>query len=292
MEHVLIFYSMALLLIIGSDAGVLVDRGIHENGISFDDKYVVTWGQDHVFKLGQGQEIQLSLDQLSGCGFESKSSYGSGFFQTRIKLPDQKDSSGVITAFYLTSKGENHDEVDFEFLGNRQGDPITLQTNVFADGKGDREQRILLWFDPSKDFHSYSIVWNPTQILFYVDEIPIRVFKNNKDKGVGFPTKAMQVVGSLWNGTWASGKTQINWAYAPFSAHFQSFDIPGCAVDSNDGNALGTCGSAQDWWNAGKYVVGLSGGEEKEYQNVRAKYMNYDYCVDRSRYPTPPPECV
>ncbi|KAI9107979.1 hypothetical protein K1719_020852 [Acacia pycnantha] len=132
------------------------------------------------------------MDKVSGSGFGSKMNYGSGFFHLRIKVPD-RDSSGVVTAYYLTSQGERHDEVDFEFLGNKEGKPYTLQTNVFADGKGNKEQRIRLWFDPSADFHDYRILWNPHQLVFYVDNIPIRVYKNKSDVGVAYPSKAMQI---------------------------------------------------------------------------------------------------
>ncbi|VFQ69700.1 unnamed protein product [Cuscuta campestris] len=92
--------------------------------------------------------------------------YGSGFFEMKIKVPHQ-DSAGVVTAFYLISNKQNgHDELDFEFLGNRKGKPITLQTNIFTEGVGNREQRIALnWFDPSADFHTYQILWNQHQIV-------------------------------------------------------------------------------------------------------------------------------
>ncbi|CAD5327753.1 unnamed protein product [Arabidopsis thaliana] len=74
-------------------------RARGRGAIDFDVNYVVTWGQDHILKLTQGKEVQLSMDYSSGSGFESKSHYGSGFFQMRIKLPP-RDSAGVVTAFY------------------------------------------------------------------------------------------------------------------------------------------------------------------------------------------------
>lgn len=57
------------------------------------------------------------------------------------------------------------DELDFEFLGNRSGQPYTVQTNVYARGKGDREQRVNLWFDPALNYHNYTIEWNHMRVL-------------------------------------------------------------------------------------------------------------------------------
>jgi xyloglucan:xyloglucosyl transferase len=121
-----------------------------------------------------------------------------------------------------------------------------------------------------------------------VDDIPIRVFKNNTKIGVSYLSQPMQVEGSLWNGEgWASNGRKIDWSQAPFKADFQRFNVDGCVLQTLD---TMQCYSSNFWWNSEKYQT-LDVNEQREYENARNKYMNYDYCSDRTRYPQTPPEC-
>lgn len=125
-----------------------------------------------------------------------------------------------------------------------------------------------------------------------MDEVPIRVFKNNTLTGVPYPSRPMQIIASLWNGeAWATdgGRTKTDWSYAPFKANFRWFDVDGCPASGEDKPAWG-CSSPKFWWNDAKRMK-LDQQQEQEYRDVIAKYVIYDYCTDRSRYPTLPPEC-
>ncbi|EEF44209.1 Xyloglucan endotransglucosylase/hydrolase protein 2 precursor, putative [Ricinus communis] len=276
-----------VLLLLDQSHAVICSR---PKGPSFYDNYKISYGYDHAWSKSQGRDVQISLDQSSGAAFQSKQTYGSGFFHLNMKLPGS-NSGGVVTAFYLSSVSPNHhDELDFEFLGNNDGKPIYLQTNVIANGKGDREQRIRLWFDPTSKYHSYRILWNRFQIVFYIDNYPIRVFKNKRKLGVGFPSQPLQIESSIWNGdNWATdgGLTKINWTYAPFIAGFRSFGINGCPAY---GSNMKHCYSIKFWWNRQQYWQ-LNPSQQRTYQTIKSKYTTYDYCTDGKRFPTPPPEC-
>ncbi|KAG6470069.1 hypothetical protein ZIOFF_071121 [Zingiber officinale] len=259
-----------------------------QNFTSLEENYAITWGRSHVSFQDQGRQIQLSMDKSSGSGFGSKLNYSSGFFDLMMKLPN-KDSAGIVTAFYLSSHTSDHTELDFEFLGNREGKPVTLQTNVFINSHGEREQRLFLWFDPTANFHHYQILWNSYQTVFYVDDVPVRVFQNLSFAGVEYLTQPMRIEASIWNGEdWATGggKEKINWDYAPFLAQFQGFDVEGC--DSDGGL---DCSSGELWWNVERYRE-LSSDEKEAYEKVKRSYLYYDYCKDVARFPHHlPPEC-
>ncbi|CAN1333935.1 Xyloglucan endotransglucosylase protein 34 [Linum perenne] len=233
--------------------------------VPFGRNYAPTWAFDHIKQFNGGNEIQLHLDNYTGTGFQSKGSYLFGHFSMHIKMV-AGDSAGTVTAFYLSSQNSEHDEIDFEFLGNRTGQPYILQTNVFTGGKGDREQ-------------------------FFVDDVPIRVFKNLKNLGVKFPfDQPMKIYSSLWNADdWATrgGLEKTDWSKAPFVAAYKGFHIDGCEA-SVQAKFCATQGKR--WWDQ-KEFQDLDAQQYRRIRWVREKFTIYNYCTDRVRYPSMPPEC-
>ncbi|XP_057536484.1 xyloglucan endotransglucosylase protein 1-like [Amaranthus tricolor] len=267
---------LKLVMVVALVVGVPTAYGAGD----FHSEFEQTFGDHRLQISGPGnKDLSLTLDQYSGAGFRSKNEYLYGRIDMQIKLIPG-DSAGTVTTFYLTSDQSTgkHDEIDFEFLGNASGQPYTVHTNVFSQGQGSREQQFHLWFDPSKNYHTYSIVWNPKLIMFLVDNTPLRVFRNYENHGIMFFPKnqRQRIYASLWEADdWATqgGRIKTDWSKAPFKAYYRNFNI-----DTSPNGA---------WMNHD-----LDANSRKRLKWVQKNYMIYNYCTDWKRYSQNlPPEC-
>ncbi|XP_043695871.1 xyloglucan endotransglucosylase/hydrolase protein 9-like [Telopea speciosissima] len=261
---------------------------------NFSELFQCNWAPDHF--VDEGDQIKLTLDTASGSGFGSKRKYLFGKASVQIKLVEG-DSAGTVTAFYMSSDGPNHDELDFEFLGNLSSEPYLVQTNVYVNGTGNREQRHTLWFDPTIDFHTYTLLWNHYYIMFLVDGVPLRVFANKEEAtSVLYPkNQAMGIYGSLWNADdWATqgGMVKTNWSYSPFVSTFQSFKVDACEFSPENGTVIGKCSKVSQYRWDKSAMNGLSKHKEEQLRRVRENHLVYDYCEDTVRFPEPPKECL
>ncbi|XP_044471304.1 probable xyloglucan endotransglucosylase/hydrolase protein 23 [Mangifera indica] len=274
--------SLSLIVLLGSI--IVVSAG------NFNQEFEITWGDGRGKILDNDKLLTLSLDHNSGSGFQSRNEYLFGKIDMQLKLVPG-NSAGTVTAYYLRSKGAAWDEIDFEFLGNLSGEPYTLHTNVYSQGKGDREQQFHLWFDPTQDFHTYSVLWNPQHIIFSVDGTPIREFKNLESMGVPFPkNQPMRIQSSIWNADdWATrgGLIKTDWSKAPFTASYRNFNAEACVWSSGKSSCTSSSPPRGDWFNQG-----LDSGGKKKLKWVQNNYMIYNYCTDTKRFPQGlPKEC-
>uniref|UniRef100_F6GXD4 Xyloglucan endotransglucosylase/hydrolase n=1 Tax=Vitis vinifera TaxID=29760 RepID=F6GXD4_VITVI len=237
---------------------------------NFNQDFDITWGDGRAKILNSGELLTLSLDKTSGSGFQSKNEYLFGKIDMQLKLVPG-NSAGTVTAYYLSSQGPTHDEIDFEFLGNLSGDPYILHTNVFGQGKGNREH-------------------------FSVDGTPIREFKNSESIGVPYPkNQPMRIYSSLWNADdWATrgGLVKTDWTQAPFNASYRNFNADACiwssGASSCSSNTPTSTSTSTDW-----YSQEIDSTSQERMKWVQKNYMIYNYCTDTERFPQGlPPECT
>lgn len=120
------------------------------------------------------------------------------------------------------------------------------------------------------------------QYRFYVDGVPVRVFKNNKNKGVNYISNPMHIEASIWTAAWAG---PVDWSKAPFISGYRRFGIDGCVSPTTSLNPQ--CLAPNLPWNLQKE---LNPNELMKYQTFRKMHMVYDYCSDKGRHQSHP-EC-
>ncbi|XP_077234285.1 putative xyloglucan endotransglucosylase/hydrolase protein 30 [Tasmannia lanceolata] len=288
--------SFALSLLVSLSLLATLSVAFKIPPLSFKDGYMPLFG--NLIHSPDDKTVSLHLDKTSGSGFNSSNLYKYGLFSASIKLPSDY-TAGVVVAFYASNGDiyeKTHDELDFEFLGNIKGEQWLFQTNVYGNGSTSRgrEERYVMSFDPTKDFHSYSILWTQKNIIFYVDDVPIREVIRSDAMGGDYPSKPMALYATIWDGSdWATsgGKYKVDYQYAPFVTEFTNLVLKGCAVDPIKQLPSANCAAADAELSGADYAV-VKPDRRSAMQNFRHKYMTYSYCYDTKRYPVPMPECV
>ncbi|KAK6931072.1 Glycoside hydrolase family 16 [Dillenia turbinata] len=267
--------------------------------LPINNSFSELFGRSNIHMVNNGSYVNLALDKSSGSGLVSKNRYYYGFFSAALKLP-AGFSSGVVVAFYMSNADvhpHNHDEIDFELLGHEKRGEWALQTNIYGNGSTSigREEKFWLWFDPTEEFHQYSILWNNHHIVFLVDNIPIREVLHNTATSSLYPSKPMSIYATTWDGSdWATrgGKYPVNYQYAPFVTSLGEAEMIGCIVDEKD--SPNACSKGHLWSLdpvEGDEFTKLSEQQMLGMQWARHKLMFYSYCQDSARYKVLPPEC-
>ncbi|XP_076909436.1 putative xyloglucan endotransglucosylase/hydrolase protein 26 [Bidens hawaiensis] len=287
---------------------------------NFPKSMYFNWGAHHSSILGNGDDLRLVLDQTSGSGIQSKRTFLFGSIEMLIKLVPG-NSAGTVTAYYLSSTGAKHDEIDFEFLGNSTGEPYTVHTNIFTQGQDG--MLIVCLFESS-------------------ETIRVKGLHTLTNKGCestpvcGMLTTGQQVLGLIWfvYGSWVStlsgqrrlmewvnnnmhvlilmellrlsdlcgsqtgvvrvcslgpepttrgGLVKIDWTSAPFEAYYRRFRARACKWNGPVSISQYAIPSRANWWTSPVYQQ-LSFRQQGQMKWVRDNYMIYNYCTDFKRF--------
>ncbi|XP_010913845.1 probable xyloglucan endotransglucosylase/hydrolase protein 23 [Elaeis guineensis] len=190
----------------------------------------------------------------------------------------------------LSSRGLTVTRSDFEFLGYLSGDPYILHTNEFRQGKRNTKQQCYLTFDLTNVFHTYSIIWNPQNIIFSVDGRPMRDFKNQESCGIPFPrSQPMRVYNSLWDAEdWATRGGFISTYIHGGHSRSNNFSCIWSIGASSCGLMKSTSVSINSAW----LKEDLDWASQETTRWVLQNYMICNYCTDGKQFPQGlPPEC-
>lgn len=125
------------------------------------------------------------------CGeIQSQQRFGYGTYEARIKT---NDGSGLNAAFFTyigPVHDERHDEIDFEIL---TANPREVTVNTYVDGKPHHGAVHPMPRPANEEFHTYSFVWEPGRLSWYVDGEPIHTVED-----AILPERPQKIYLSIW----------------------------------------------------------------------------------------------
>ncbi|KAF2003974.1 glycoside hydrolase family 16 protein [Amniculicola lignicola CBS 123094] len=138
---------------------------------------------------------------------------------------------GIVSSIVLQS--EDLDEVDWEFIGNKQ---TRVEMNYFGKGNTSAYDRMMPAdvTSPMTEIHSYALNWTSESLTWLIDDKPIRTL-NYADAvgGKNYPQTPSTVRIGIWAGgdedntpgtiEWAGGKT--DYSKAPFTMTVESVKV-------------------------------------------------------------------
>eukprot|EP00850_Spirogloea_muscicola_P011720 SM000073S21496 [mRNA] locus=s73:566746:570294:- [translate_table: standard] len=161
-------------------------------------RVAIDYCSDNVDASDKGYSIKF--DKTCGARFHSVDKYNTGLFSAQIQCASG-DTSGIDTTFYLSSlEGDSsRDAITLEFLGNKK---TKVQTNIAVNGVPGQAQATDIGFDCSGAYHTYSIKWDTSSIIWYVDGQVVRQINKGQQP---YPSKSMYLYASMWDASQIQG---------------------------------------------------------------------------------------
>lgn len=104
---------------------------------------------------------------------------------------------GIVSSAVLQS--DDLDEIDWEWLG---GNNALVQSNYFGKGNTDSFNRGATHNNPGNhdDFHTYTIDWTSSQIVWQIDGKTVRVLTPDTAEENQYPQTPMMIRVGVWAG--------------------------------------------------------------------------------------------
>ncbi|GAV73668.1 LOW QUALITY PROTEIN: Glyco_hydro_16 domain-containing protein/XET_C domain-containing protein, partial [Cephalotus follicularis] len=248
---------------------------------SFGDNFNIMWSEDHFKTSADGQIWYLSLDK-----------------QTVSAILVREEEKVQMSVYYVSKALNDADgrypEVEkFEYaliIVARKLRPY-FQAHTIKVLTDKPLKQVLAKPDTSGRLIKWSVELGEYDVKYFVDSVPIRVFKNNGEANNFFPNeKPMYLFSSIWNADdWATrgGLEKTDWKNAPFVSSYQDFNVDACQWIDPYPACVST--TTEHWWD--QYDAWhLSDTQKMDYAWVQRNLVIYDYCKDTERFSTLP-EC-
>ncbi len=160
-------------------------NGAHQNCIWSADQVAVA---DGILNLSLTTDGKDDFD-LSCAEVQTKARHGFGTYEARMKVPYAKGMNANMFSFVGAPQDKPHNEIDFEFLAR---DKPTLQTNFHTSESNTNEE--LLTVPDDQTFRTYSFIWEPDRIRWFIDGDLIR-----DTRGGTLPNAQQKIYLSLWS---------------------------------------------------------------------------------------------
>lgn len=127
--------------------------------------------------------------------------------------------TGIVSSAVLQS--DDLDEIDWEWLG---GNNDLVQSNYFGKGITDSYNRGATHDDQGNhdDFHTYTVDWTSEQIVWSIDDSPVRSLTPDDAESGQYPQTPMMIRVGVWAGGDPSnpeGTIRKLTTFSPFCQH-------------------------------------------------------------------------
>ncbi|MBD3288905.1 family 16 glycosylhydrolase [candidate division KSB1 bacterium] len=132
-----------------------------------------------------------------GAEYRTKESYLYGRFEVRYKASAGSGQTSTFFTYNDIDPLTRWNEIDIEILGRYSND---VQFNVITPRQGNNHVRHqYVDFDPTLDFHTYTIEWTPDYIAWFIDHV--EVYRQTGEH-IQTMIKPQKIMMNIWNPVW------------------------------------------------------------------------------------------